>query len=213
MKYSGSQGTAVSIIIPYLEDRGFLSEAIASAEAQAFDSFEVIIWQGDHSLGKNINDALKVAKGEWIKILAEDDLLPVTSIADLWQYAKRGTYDWLCGDAHNFGLLGNDWQGHDEWIGHKVNLKEMTIRNQIHGGTTMYKKSMLFEVGGYDECITTGEEYDLHLLLLDKGYKLGYVPKVVYEYRLHEYNKSMDMSVKAKELRKAYIREIANRYK
>ena len=92
----------VSIIIPYLKDRGWLKDAIESAEKQDFDSFEVIIQQGDCTLGKNINDALEKAKGDWIKILAEDDLLPENSIRDLYNEAVKG-FDFVCGDAENFG--------------------------------------------------------------------------------------------------------------
>ena len=150
------QDVEVSIIIPYDKDRGYLGKAVTSAEAQDFDSFEVIIWQGDHYLGKNINDALKKAKGEWIKILAEDDILPSNSIRDLYTKAIEG-YDWVCGDAENFGFVC-DPSGVEECKSIVTSLQEMIIKNTIHGGTTLYKKSMLFEVGGYDETLWTGEE-------------------------------------------------------
>ena len=92
-------------------------------------------------------------------------------------------------------------------------LEQMIYRNSIHGGTTMYERDLLFEVGGYDESLWTGEEFDLHLLLLSKGYEPGYVDKVVYRYRLHEHNKSMDMSVRDKMRRRDWITEhIKNRY-
>ena len=75
----------VSIIIPYNEDRGYLDEAIRSAVMQDYprNRYEIIVQEGDHFLGKNINDALRRAKGRYIKVLAEDDLLTPNCIGDL----------------------------------------------------------------------------------------------------------------------------------
>jgi glycosyltransferase involved in cell wall biosynthesis len=197
----------VSIIIPHKEDRGFLEEAIASAEAQRFDDYEIIIQQGDCSLGKNVNEGIKRSTGDYIKVLSSDDLLLPDSIEILYSKIIEG-YDWVCGDAENFGLLRNGWENAQYWKAIEPTLAGMLESNQIHGGTTLYRTSILYETGGYDETLWTGEEYDLHLNLLASGYKVGIVNKMVYRYRLHEHNKSMDMSPRAKLNRKKYINEV-----
>ena len=76
----------------------------------------------------------------------------------------------------------------------------------------LYNKRVLLEVGGFDETLWTAEEYELNLRLLSRGYKLNHVPKVVYKYRIHKTNKSMHMSANAKENRRKYIRQIAQKY-
>jgi glycosyltransferase involved in cell wall biosynthesis len=202
----------VSIIIPYNKDRGFLQEAIESAQSQTFKDIEIIKQFGQFGQSKNINDVLKISNGEWIKILHEDDLLPPDSIQLLYDKAMEG-YDWVAADAVNFGNLTGGWLNAGYWHAVMPTLKSMLIVNQIHGGTTFYKKQVLLDVGGYDESLWTGEEYELNLRLLALGYKLGIVNKVVYKYRLHDHNKSMDMSVEDKEKRRKYIIcEIKTRY-
>ena len=197
----------VSIIIPYNKDRGFLREAIASAEAQTFGDKEIILQQGDFTLGKNLNDALRKSTGEYIKVLAEDDMLyPTESIELLYNKIQEG-YDWVVAGAENFGDLKDGWEYAQIWMPLQPTLKGMIKGNQIHGGTTIYKRSILFDTGGYDERLWTGEEYDLHLNLLAHGYKVGMLNKIVYRYRIHEHNKSMDMSPRARELRRKYIEE------
>jgi GT2 family glycosyltransferase len=202
MSHSGLS-VPVSIIIPYNKDRGWLKDAIASAASQTVKC-QVITWRGDCWLSKNINDALRTTTGQWIKILAEDDLLPKTSIEDL--YSGIGDFDWVCGDAEDF-----DWvEGGKTYkrIGCLPTFGKMFNQNCIHGGTTLYKREMLFDVGGWDESLWTGEEYDLHLKLMTSGYKLGYINKIVYKYRYHDMNKSMDLNGEGKRKRREYIRRI-----
>lgn len=196
----------VSIIIPYDEDRGFLKEAISSVENQTVNC-EIIVWQGNHCLSKNINNAMKTATGDYIKILAEDDLLPRTAIYDL--YNGIHGFDWVCADAIDFEYPNGKIT---KQIGHLPKFKEMLIVNCIHGGTTLYRKQMLIDVGGWDESLWTGEEYDLHLKLMAKGYKLNYINKIVHEYRIHLENKSMNMSYEDKLERRKYIQKIRDRY-
>ena len=65
----------VSVIITYNKDRGFLSEAIKSVKAQTYEDWELIQIKADRTLGLNINEGIEHSTGEYIKILAEDDLL------------------------------------------------------------------------------------------------------------------------------------------
>ena len=200
----------VSIIIPYNEDRGFLKEAIASAESQTFKDFEIIQQFGSGNVSKNINDGLRKAKGKYIKILAEDDLLLPNCLQDLHDGIKG--YDFINANSQNFGVNAM-WYGDEEYhesehIGKFTNFAEMLFRNQLHQLTILYKKSTLFDVGGFDEGLTTGEDYDMNLLLLSKGYKLGYVNKFVGRYRIHETNKSINLEAEAFHERKRKIKKL-----
>ena len=175
----------ISVIIPYNKDRGFLKEAIKSVKTQSYGDWELILEKGDCTLGQNLNTAILGARGEYIKVLAEDDLLTPDSL-DILIKGIRG-YDWVYSDAENFGMLGG-WppRSNDK----TVTLESMLKGNGIHGGTTLYRKSMLIEVGCYDATLWTGEEYDLHLKLLKAGYSHRHIPGIVYRYRLHGSNKS-----------------------
>ncbi len=198
----------ISVIIPYKEDRGWLRESIGSVRLQ-FAEWEYIPVKGDKTQGANINVGLKKAKGEFIKILHDDDVLPENSLRDLLK-GIRG-FDFVCGDMQTFGdpMYCTEPKIYE---GCSPSLVEMIKGNQIFGGTTLYRKDMLLEVDGYDEDLTTGEEYELHLRLLSKGYRCNYIPKVVHHYRLHERNKSYYMGPGEKKERREFINEISKRY-
>lgn len=195
----------VSIIIPYNENRGYLADAVESAEFQTYPNTELILSYGPRSsCSQNINEGFARSTGDYIKILAEDDILPPNSIADL--VAGIAGYDFICGNAEYFG----DYSQID--IGRVTDLDEMLIHNQIHGGTVLYTRRCFEQTGGFDDTLITGEEYDFHLRLLSMGFKLGYVDSIVHLYRVHQFQKSTYTDAEGKELRHSYIQEIRERY-
>lgn len=181
----------VSVIIPCDRDRGYLRQAVASAECQDFSgTWEVIVQQARATVGKNMNDGFKRAKGQWIKKLDEDDLLPPDSLQSLFDFATSSSLDWVYADAEYF----NDFPETNEWYAHRILKKWFTLsdlmrRNYIHGGALLYHRSTFEITGGWDEDLFTAEEYDWHLLLTAKRFERGYLPKVVYWQRMHEDSK------------------------
>lgn len=201
----------ISIIIPYKENRGYLNEAIHSAENQDFKgTYEVIKVHSDLSLSKNVNIGLKKAKGKYIKLLHDDDMLTEDCLSTLFN--AIGDYDWICADAINFEI-GNDNQYFKSEL--PKTIHELCMYNSIHGGTVMYKKDVLLTLGGFDAELWTGEEYELHLRLLDNYHKPTYVNKVVYWYRIHQYQKSIGKDInKGERLKNRFdeIMKIKKRY-
>ncbi|HNW52857.1 MAG TPA: glycosyltransferase [Bacteroidales bacterium] len=188
----------VSVIIPYNRDRGFLREAVASAKASKYVKVEVILANGDQTLGKNFNQGLRRATGKYVKILAEDDLLTVSGLFHLVKAME--SYDFVCANSENFGRKN--------YIMKSVapaSLTQLLQRNTIHGGTVLYRRDILVAVGGMDESIWTGEELELHYRLLSKGYKCGYVDATVCRYRLHDAQKSIGASVATAEYKRRRV--------
>lgn len=175
----------ISVIIPYDRDRGHLSKCVESIEAQTYRDFEIIHAHSDCSVAVNFNFGLKMAKGEFCKFVTEDDWLPENSLQDLtdgigdawWAYANAIQYE----DADK-----------STWIYKPTlhDLKSNIEKNQVHGGTTIYRTDMLLARGGMDESLWTGEEYEMHLRLWSKGFKPSYIDKEVYFHRLWNGQKS-----------------------
>lgn len=195
----------VSVIIPYNIDRGYLKYAIQSVKDQTYPFIELIMAnQPGYTCAQNINWGFKQSTGQLIKILAEDDMLPSNSITDL--VSGMPGYDFISANARYIGEVNYvDY-------GHQTTLDEMLIHNQIHGGTVLYTRLCFIMTGGYDETLTTGEEYDFHLNLLNLGFKHGYIDKLVHIYRVHPFQKSTWTNSEEKLKRHQYIQQIRNRY-
>lgn len=189
----------ISVVLPYNEDRGFLNSAVGSVALQSFRRMELILVHSNRSVGKNINDGVMRASGTWIKVLAEDDLLPPDALKILSKNIRD--CDWIVANAHNFGKAR--WTC--DFIGQVPTLAGMLEKNQIHGGAVMYRRELFYKTGGFDETLVTAEEYDFHLLLLSEKYPVKYVPETVYHYRVHDTNKYINMRDKLPNERYQYV--------
>lgn len=211
----------VSIIIPVVFDRGWLNECIQSALNQDFKgSYEIILASDGNpemaefarkydlkftiiekkNLSANYNNAVRTAKGRYIKMLMDDDSLTKNCLTDL--YENIGDYDFIYANAINF----------TDKNAVVVNAKPATFRtvyerDGIHCGTVMIKRSTFLALGGNDESLYCMEDYDFYLNLLSHGYKMTYVNKIVYKYRMHPGQKSYNYHSPLRIATKKRIRE------
>jgi glycosyltransferase involved in cell wall biosynthesis len=61
-----------------------------------------------------------------------------------------------------------------------------------HGAGVMFRKSVLLEIGGYNEMLRNAEDYDLLARILKAGYKGYYLPMPLYRYYIHGKNLTLD---------------------
>ena len=205
----------VSVIIPYHYDRGFLVDAIESYENQIFSgTSELILSHGpDKSLGGNFNDGIRKAKGKYVKILPDDDLLTPNCLQDLFDSAEENDADLVFAQARNFTGAGVVNISKSPPIILDMTLQALIDNNFIHAITTLYRTEMLQKLEGFDESMWTAEEYEFHLRCLASGYKPHFVPSIVCEYREWEGSKSRVYRLQRKEERLQYIEQIKENFR
>lgn len=194
----------ISVIVPYKEDRGHLKKCIDSIKAQSYTDFELIEAHGPGTLPENFNNGLRQAKGEYIKMVQDDDWLPVDALKHLAE-----------GIGDNHWAVGNVWQMCSAPYIHKppyLDFNRQVEKYDLHMGSTLYRADLLTEIGGMDETLTTGEEYDMHLKLLFLGYNPIRIDKEVYCYRMWNGGKSVIYRKKRTEWRKNELAKIKARY-
>lgn len=198
----------VSVIIPYVKDRGYLNEAIKSVECQDYKGeIELILSQSNKGVSYNLNRGINQATGTYIKYLCDDDKLTLNSISDSVRVMQGN--DFIHGNAVNF--WNNGQRSLHQPLIKRPTLNDLLTRNHIHGGTLMYRKDVFERFGMFDESLTTGEEYDFNLMLLSKGARIGYCNHFLYLYRRHFEQKSLGRCSNQHE-RALLIQEIRERY-
>ncbi len=182
----------VSIIIPYRINRGFLWKTLQSVYQQSYQGpIEIILSNHDNSVSYNINRAIEIASGDYIKYLCDDDMLPINSIQDSVD-AIQG-YDFINGNATAFFMEGKFKGQKKEYIPQNKypTFEQLMVYNSIHGGSLMYKREVFEQVGLFNEQINCAEEYEFNLRCLKHGLKIGYCNKNLYLYRRHGKQKSL----------------------
>lgn len=204
----------VSVILYYLTDRGWLKEAIQSVKNQRYDGKIELIEETGGTASENLNKGIRKATGKYLRYLSEDDLLPQYSIHQSVLKLEESGCDFLHGNAVNFfGYPVIYPEGHISFSGRTEkqvprilfpDLNDLIKRNEIHGGTVMYKTELLQAFDKpFDEGLTCAEEYDLNMKLLKDGATIDYVNAFVYFYRRHKQQKSL--GVNADQVKRAEI--------
>lgn len=177
----------VSVIIPYNRNRGWLFDCVRSIVMQDYDGeIEMILSKSDEGVGTNINRAIEIATGEYIKFIPEDDMLTRNCISDSVDAIKQ--FDVIHGNAYMIkdGAIVRSFIPDLK----ELDLNKMLTTNRLHGGTLFYKAPILKE-SRFDESLWTAEEYELNLRLLKQGAKFGYCDSFLTYNRLHELQKSI----------------------
>lgn len=203
----------VSIIMPCYNSEAFLGEAIESCINQSYQNWELIIvddGSSDNSLlitrkfeDKRIhvysqpnrgacvarNRALQMAKGEFVKFLDADDVLAKDCLAIQVQQMQSlkesqipfGDYDFIDIDGNQ--IYQYSFDGQDDLN----NDQEYFFYShwEVLISTPLHRRCFLEKIGGFDEKLPRGQEYDLHFRLANAGCEFVYCPVQTFSYRSH----------------------------
>lgn len=200
-----SEGPLVSIIIPVLNGEAFIAEALASAFAQTFRDFEIIvvddgstdntleivagferttvITQSNRGHAAARNRAVASARGDWIAPLDADDRWEPTKLEA--QIKRIHDADVIYTAARNFGDASRvdevTFRGHECPEGEVFD--ELLADNFITHSSALIRSRMFHAVGGYDESLTSSTDWDLWLRLSAAGARFAGCREPLTHYR------------------------------
>jgi glycosyltransferase involved in cell wall biosynthesis len=189
----------VSIIIPCYNCEGFINRAIDSVLNQTFNDWELLLVNNNSTdntqqvlelcQSKNPerifvfqeskkgapaarNKGLQNAKGKWIQYLDADDELLSDKIEKQLTLAKENKADCVIGNAVLVEKKGEKivksvrrLYTADIWIG--LTTSQLGITSAI-----LWKKEILDKINGWNEQLTSSQEYDLMFRMLKAGGKV-----------------------------------------
>jgi len=194
----------VSIVVPVYNAGGFLARALRSAAAQSYRDFETVVVddgstdartltildaaerQGtvvvhrtaNHGVAAARNLAVERARGAFILPLDADDCLrpgflekTVPVLEENRDVAIVHTWVELIGGHHGLWRTG------------EFTVRALLSRCTIHV-TSLYRREVWGDVGGYDPTFTEGaEDWDFWLSAAARGWRARCVPEPLAQYR------------------------------
>ncbi len=143
----------------------------------------------------NANRALAVAKGEWIKYIAGDDLLHKNAIDIYMSYANTNNKVFFADRIQFFGAFKDSLFKLDETpLKFYLFKKNVTAKTQYsvltrqmigYGSTFFVNRSILNEVNGFDERFPLMDDHPLLIKISSAGYIISAIPEVTIYYRCH----------------------------
>ena len=163
---------------------------------ERFHGVKIVTSEKNTGISGNINRGIKEANGEWIKILAGDDMLLNSGINSLVTFILNNPSASIV-----FGrveIYGEGKKSHNNFLWH-FNEKLTRILDTpaeqnwyLHRSNfvvvigMMMKKQLWKDVGGYDEEIPLLEDWPMWLRITASGYRLFFTEEVVANYRLSD---------------------------
>lgn len=183
----GSSDTTVEIVKQWLKEN-----------SSRFTNTLLVESAVNTGTSKSLNRAVKACSGEWIKIIAADDLLLPKCIEKFADIISR--------DSGNTKIYQSDEEvinDKGEIIGYMENEKlrmqkvaqmettaeqyQYFLHNDVKVSPTLFfSKEVFIKVGGCDESIRNIEDYPLKLRFLRSEYRMGYLQCATVQYRIHE---------------------------
>jgi GT2 family glycosyltransferase len=197
----------ISIIMPvYNVDLQWIKRAIASLKKQWYRSWELCIADDKSSnqelirylkkidyhkikvtfLEKNqnisgaSNEALKLATGEYISLLDNDDELTPDALYEMVKAINEKKADFIYSDEDFISPNGEYLNPH-----FKPNFSpDLLLSHNYITHFTCFKKSLLDEVGLFNSAFDGSQDYDLFLRLTERASIIHHIPKVLYHWRM-----------------------------
>jgi glycosyltransferase involved in cell wall biosynthesis len=215
----------VSVIIPAYNGERYIKQAIDSVLRQTYLDREIIVvddgstdntreilesyggrlnWiaQENQGVAASRNTGLKLARGEYIAFLDQDDIfLPdklTFQIPLLEEEPSLGLVSsgWqIVNDTGNIVAAVQPWQK----LTH-LDLVGLIVWKPVFLGAMVFRRCWLDRVGGFDILLEQTPDVDLVLRLATIGCRADWVKQATVNYRQHEANASKDTILQAREL-------------
>lgn len=207
----------ISILIPvYNIDKKYLSECIDSILAQTYSKFEICLVDDcstkeetietlkeyakkdkrikvkyrkvNGHISKATNDALAIAKGEFVALMDNDDTINENALYEMIKVLNEDkSIDMIYSDEDKINLNGKRCD---------PNFKSDFAPDSLLSSNyichfTMLRKSIMDEIGGFRVGYEGAQDYDLFLRFTEKTNKVYHIPKILYHWRMVEGSTSM----------------------
>lgn len=223
----------VSVLMPVFNTAPYLREAMDSMLSQTFTDFELIVlndcspdnaeevldayndsrivrYKGEKNVGLSnvLNIGINMAKGKYIARMDSDDIsLPIRLQVQVAYLNAHPEIDLVSVGMQLFGAKDDVWIREQD--PEKVKINALFHSPVLHA-SSMWRKEV-FEKHGlrFRQEMVPAEDYDLWTRALLKGLKLVNLPEVLYKYRLHPDQVTLQTdrtSAKSREVQKAYLK-------
>ena len=198
--------------MPVYNGEKYLSEAIESILNQTFKDFEFLIIndgstdssreiilsyddyrikliENDNNIGltKSLNKGIDIACGKYIARMDADDISMPERLEKQVDFMENHEDIAVCGSW--FSVIddkGNILSEVKTQINHEFLFFELFFKNPIGHATTIMRKSVIEHTGRYDPDYVVTQDYYLWFRIIESGYKIHNIDRVLIYYRKHE---------------------------
>lgn len=208
-KDRSTEKPTLSVLMGVFNEEKYIEDAIDSILAQTFSDFEFLIVddnsqdqssniiesyndprirfiknETNHGLTASLNRALDLATGTYIARQDADDISEPNRFEKQVSFLEQNTNVSIVGTGTY--LIDGDGEIVDKRLGYcNPTFEDFLNKSHLVHGSILVRRSVLDELGGYDEFFRYGQDYDLWLRL-SKQYNVANIPDPYYRHRIHD---------------------------
>jgi glycosyltransferase involved in cell wall biosynthesis len=213
----------ISILLPTYNGEKYLSLAIESVLNQTFTDFELLIafngttdnsksivskyndvrikvfdYGDDKGKSKTLNKLICQSKYDWIALQDDDDFWMPNKLEKQIPFTDK--YD-VIGTFINYIDEKGEITGRPNLSRFPIEIIRFSMSglNQVANTTTIFKKSIALEIGGWKDDLDGIEDFDFWLRLMRLGKKFINIPETLVHHRLHN---NSNFNTKSHDLKK-----------
>ncbi len=190
-----------------LVDDASTQESVRSvlAEYEHVENVKIIYRKENGHISRATNDGIAAAAGEFVALCDCDDLYAPNALYEIARLLNEDrTLDFIYSDEDKIsedGKVRRDPFFKPDWSPETF----MSYMYTCH--LSVYRRSLLDEVGGLRVGFEGSQDYDLVLRIMEKTDRIGHVPKILYHWRMRAESTANAMTAKP------YIMESTRRAK
>ncbi len=175
--------------------------AVASAWMEknegALTEMRLVTAEKNTGIPGNINRALKVASGDYMKLMAADDYFTRDAISEYVKFCEKNPNVLPVSRVRLFASEGeeSDFAPIDKYCERCYDFAQMTdYKQQLHAilkqncivapAGSFYPMELVRKLGGYDESYRMFEDYPMHIKAMREGYRYGFINRELVCYRI-----------------------------
>lgn len=183
-----------------------------------FVSSKIVASEKNKGIPANCNNGLYVSRGKWIKLIAGDDVLKENCIETYINFIHKNIKSDIKSvfalqqrfndvlEVENFTDIIPTIDNHVLYS-RDSNAKQqfqslLKLEKYIPGPASFFDRQLLIDLNGFIEKYKMLEDYPLYLRILEKGYKIHFLPEITVYYRIHS------KSVLRKDINKKIITDL-----
>jgi len=166
----------------------------------SYDDNRIKLTKNPLTLGltKSLNIGMEQSVGEYIARIDADDIAIENRLEIQLEYLEKNKDITCVGGSSEIIDVDGKIVGIKKSITDGELLKfHMMIKNQISHPTTMFRKSEIVQIGGYNENFVYAQDYELWCRLLERGFNISSIDNILIKYR--NYNASITQGKETKD--------------
>lgn len=167
------------------------------------ERIKIFFGESNRGVSSASNAALRMATGGFVVLMDHDDVLERLALYSVAESISENDVDMVYSDE---AVMDDECKKVVQLVFRPAFSRELLRSTPYIVHLVGFKKSLLMEIGGFDESLNISQDYDLILRASEKAAVISHIPKILYRWRTHQSSLGHQKMGRVMEISKGVLR-------